>query len=74
MHARLLSTTDETYSNPLDTAVPCAFVPVPGRGDGTVDWSGDTGRIEWTNSPPRGMLDAGSLTAAAHVVCPEPAN
>jgi hypothetical protein len=30
-----------------------AFIQVLGRGDGTVEWSGDGGRIEWTNFPSR---------------------
>ncbi len=30
-----------------------AFLQMIGRGDGTVDWSGESGRVEWTNFPQR---------------------
>lgn len=30
-----------------------AFLQMFGRGEGSIDWAGRTGQIEWTNFPPR---------------------
>ena len=55
MRAQRLYTTEEGYSEPLESAelYDGAFLQSLGHGDGSVDWSGEQGRIEWTNFPPR---------------------
>ncbi len=56
MRSRLLYTTEQGYIEGTTDAIELydgAFLQMIGRGEGTVDWSGVRGRIEWTNFPPR---------------------
>jgi hypothetical protein len=56
MRSKLLYSTDQGYSDgTIDIAelYDGAFLQMIGRGEGTVDWGGESGRIEWTNFPPR---------------------
>ena len=56
MRSEVLYTTEQGYiSGTTDTVelYDGAFLQMIGRGDGTVDWAGETGTIEWTNFPPR---------------------
>lgn len=56
MRSELLYTTEQGYLP--DTIASAGLYggaarQVIGRGDGTVDWNGSTGTIEWTNFPPQ---------------------
>lgn len=56
MRGEVLYTTEQGYISGSTDAVELydgAFLQMFGRGDGTVDWLGQRGSIEWTNFPPR---------------------
>jgi len=56
MGSKLLYSTDQGYPDgTIDIAelYDGAFLQLIGRGEGTVDWGDESGRIEWTNFPPR---------------------
>ena len=66
MRSSLLYTTEQGYiDGTIETAqlYDGAFVQLIGRGDGSVDWSGAVGTVEWTNFPPR-RPDGPSRSAA----------
>ena len=56
MQSELLYTTIQGYIDGTYAEVELyegAFLQVFGRGEGTVDWDGRAGSVEWTNFPPR---------------------
>ena len=56
MRSELLYTTEQGYiAGTIDTVelYDGAFLQMVGRGEGSIDWAGKTGRIEWTNFPSR---------------------
>lgn len=56
MHSQLLYKTEQAYEEGSIEHAELhdgAFLQLIGRGEGTIDWSGESGRIEWTNFPPR---------------------
>lgn len=56
MRSELLYSTDQAYIGGTTEFVELyegAFLQMFGRGEGTVEWAGQRGRIEWTNFPPR---------------------
>jgi hypothetical protein len=56
MRSELLYTTEQGYiAGTTDTVelYDGAFLQMIGRGEGSIDWAGKAGRIEWTNFPPR---------------------
>ncbi|MEA2000789.1 MAG: hypothetical protein U9N84_02730, partial [Actinomycetota bacterium] len=56
MRSELLYSTEQAYIGDTTQYVELydgAFLQMYGRGEGTVDWNGMRGRIEWTNFPPR---------------------
>ena len=57
MRTEPLYSTDQGYITRTTESVELyegAFLQMIGRGEGTIDWSGESGRLEWTNFPPRG--------------------
>lgn len=56
MRSELLYSTVQSYLGDSTEFVQLfdgAFLQMFGRGEGTIDWAGRTGRIEWTNFPSR---------------------
>ena len=56
MRSELLYSTEQAYISDTTEFVELydgAFLQMFGRGEGTVQWDGTKGRIEWTNFPPR---------------------
>ena len=56
MRSELLYTTEQGYiAGTTDTVelYDRAFLQMVGRGEGSIDWAGKGGRIEWTNFPSR---------------------
>jgi len=56
MRSEVLYTTEQGYIDGTVAAVELfdgAFLQMIGRGQGTIDWAGTHGSIEWTNFPPR---------------------
>ena len=56
VRSELLYTTNQGYINDTTDFVELydgAFLQMFGRGEGTVDWDGVGGTVEWTNFPPR---------------------
>ena len=56
MRAESLHSTQQAYLWDTTTSIELyegSFLQMFGRGEGTVDWAGESGRIEWTNFPPR---------------------
>jgi hypothetical protein len=56
VRSEVLYTTEQGYIAGTTDAVELydgAFLQMIGRGDGSIEWAGTQGRIEWTNFPPR---------------------
>jgi len=56
VRSELLYSTNQAYIDDTIESVDLydgAFLQMFGRGEGTVDWRGVSGTIEWTNFPPR---------------------
>ena len=56
MRSELLYTTVQGYIDETTESIELfegAFLQMIGRGQGSVDWAGASGTIEWTNFPPR---------------------
>lgn len=56
MRSEFLYSTRQAYIEGTTESVELyggAFLQMFGRGEGTVDWAGRTGHVEWTNFPPR---------------------
>ena len=56
MRADLLYSTQQSYLWDTTTSIELyegSFLQMFGRGEGSVDWDGKSGRIEWTNFPSR---------------------
>lgn len=56
MRSEALYSTEQAYLDGTSDFVELyegAFLQMLGRGEGTVDWGGRQGSIEWTNFPPR---------------------
>lgn len=56
MRSEVLYTTEQGYIAGTTDAIELyggTFLQMIGRGDGSIDWAGTPGYIEWTNFPPR---------------------
>jgi len=56
MRSTVLYTTDQGYVAGTTESVELydgAFLQMIGRGEGTLEWAGEGGTIEWSNFPPR---------------------